>query len=94
MIVILILWVNALSYVLVSSQDSVPKRKENPPCNINNYNSFYAGPNKKLENIILGMKRQLDEIREELKNLTEKDVNSDKGKLKFLNWKRKIIFCS
>lgn len=78
MIVIVILWVNALSYVLVSSQDSVPKRKENPSCNINNYNSFYAGPNKKLENIILGMKRRLDEIREELKNLTEKDVNSDK----------------
>lgn len=74
MIVILILWVNALSYVLVSSQDSVP-----------NYNSFYAGPNKKMENIILGMKRQLDEIREELKNLTEKDVSSDKGKLKILN---------
>ena len=94
MIVIVILWVNALSYVLVSSQDSVPERKENPSCNINNYNSFYAGPNKKLENIILGMKRRLDEIREELKNLTEKDVNSDKGKLKFLNWKRKIIFCS
>ena len=85
MIVILILWVNALSYVLVSSQDSVTKRKENPSCNINNYNSFYAGPNKKMENIILGMKRQLDEIREELKNLTEKDVSSDKGKLKFLN---------
>lgn len=85
MIVILILWVNALSYVLVSSQDSVPKRKENPSSNINNYNSFYAGPNKKMENIILGMKRQLDEIREELKNLTEKDVSSDKGKLKFLN---------
>ena len=37
-------------------------------CNINNYNSFYAGPNKKLENIILDMKRQLDEIQKELRN--------------------------
>ncbi|XP_022802814.1 ryncolin-2-like [Stylophora pistillata] len=78
MIVLLFLWVNALSYAVVSCQDSVTKRKENSPCNINNYNSFYAGPNKKLENIILGMKRQLDEIREELKNLTKKDADSSK----------------
>ncbi len=71
---------------LVSSQGSVTTQKQNrldskaTSCNINNYNSFYAGPNKKLENIILDMKRQLDEIQKELRNLTMKGGNKTKGK--------------
>ena len=51
--------------VLLQAVDSVTTQKQNSgvdakgmPCNINNYNSFYAGPNKKLENIILEMNRK------------------------------------
>jgi len=65
--------------VLLQGADSVTTQKQNPlgakgmPCNINNYNSFYAGPNKKLENIILEMNRKLDKIQKELTNLTKKE---------------------
>ena len=52
-----------------------------PSCNINNYNSFYAGYNKKLENIIIEMKRKLDAIEQELKNLTKKVEPTKIGKL-------------
>ena len=46
-------------------------------CNIN----IQTGPNKKFEDIILGMKRQLDEIQKELRNLTQSGdrKNSTKG---------------
>ena len=44
-------------------------------CNIN----INTGPNRKLEGIILGMKRQLDEIQKELRNLTGKPKNDSKG---------------
>ena len=70
--------------VLLQGADSVTTQKQNPlgakgmPCNINNYNSFYAGPNKKLENIILEMNRKLDKIQKELTNLTKKE-NGTKG---------------
>ena len=69
---------------LVISQRSVTTQKQNQldskatACNINNYNSFYAGPNKKIENI-MEMKRQLDEIQKELRNLTKKGDNKTKG---------------
>ena len=79
---------------LVRSQDSVTTQKQNlinpktaQSCNINNYNSFYAGPNKKFENLMLDVKRQLDEIQMELRNLTKKD--DDKLKLK-----GKILICN
>ena len=75
---------------LVRSQDSMTIQKQNhidprttQSCNINNYNSFYAGPNKKLENLMLDVKRQLDEIQMELRNLTKK--SDDKLKLKGKN---------
>ncbi|KAL9985768.1 hypothetical protein ACROYT_G008211 [Oculina patagonica] len=77
----------SLFQTLVSSQGSVTTQKQNhldskaTSCNINNYNSFYAGPNKKLENIILDMKRQLDEIQKELRNLTMKGGNKTKDSL-------------
>jgi len=71
--------------VLLQAVDSVTTQKQNSgvdakgmPCNINNYNSFYAGPNKKLENIILEMNRKLNNIQKELRNLTKKE-NSTKG---------------
>jgi len=65
--------------VLLQVVDSVTTQKQNllgakgMPCNINNYNSFYAGPNKKLENIILEMNRKLDNIQKELRNFTKKE---------------------
>ena len=85
--ILVLLFCVSLMQTLVSSQDSVTTQKQNSlnskasSCNINNYNSFYTGPNKKLENIILDMKRQLDEIQKELRNLTKKGANE--GKLKF-----------
>ena len=75
----------SLLQTLVTSQGSVTTQKQNQldskrtSCNINNYNSFYAGPNKKIENIIMEMKRQLDEIQKELRNLTKKGDNKTKG---------------
>ena len=88
MILALLLSVSLLQTLVSSqvSQGSVTTQKQNhldskaTSCNINNYNSFYAGPNKKLENIILDMKRQLDEIQKELRNLTKKGYNKTKGK--------------
>ena len=44
------------------------KRAQQCPAN----NNFYAGPNKKVENIMFEMKKQLDEIQKELRNLTQK----------------------
>ena len=61
--------------------DSAPTQNQNlfdlraTSCNIN----INTGPNKKLEGIILGMKRQLNEIQKELKNLTRKPENDSKG---------------
>ena len=61
--------------------DSAPTQNKNlldlraTSCNIN----INTGPNKKLEGIILGMKRQLDEIQMELRNLSKKPENDSKG---------------
>ena len=44
-------------------------------CNIN----IQTGPNKKLEDIILGMRRHLDEIQQEIRGLTMKEENNTKG---------------
>ena len=73
--------------LLVCSQDSATAQKQNhidpkttQSCNINNYNSFYAGPNKKFENLMLDVKRQMDEIQMELRNLTKKGHDKLKGK--------------
>ena len=41
------------------------------PCNINN-NLYAAGPNKKVEDMIIEMNRKLDDIQNKLKNLTRK----------------------
>ncbi|KAM7435458.1 Fibrinogen C domain-containing protein 1 [Porites harrisoni] len=47
------------------------------PCNINN-NLYAAGPNKKVEDMIIEMNRKLDDIQNKLKNLTQKE-NKGKG---------------
>ena len=54
--------------------------KTTQSCNINNFLSFYAGPNKKFENLMLDVKRQMDEIQMELRNLTKKGHDKLKGK--------------
>ena len=73
---------------LVCSQDAMTTQKQDhidpkttESCSINNYNSFYAGPNKKFENLILDVKRQLDEIQMQLRNLTKKGDDKTKGKI-------------
>ena len=47
-------------------------------CTINN--NFYAGPNKKVETVMFEMKKQLDEIQKELRNLTQKTKKENKTK--------------
>ena len=47
-------------------------------CTINN--NFYAGPNKKVETMMFEMKKQLDEIQKELRNLTQKTKKENKTK--------------
>jgi len=60
--------------LLLKAVDSVPTSKRNfldlkaSSCSIN----IQTAPNKKLEDVILGMKRQLDEIQMKLENLTKK----------------------
>ena len=46
--------------------------------NMYTYNSFYAGANKKLEALLLEVKSELSEIREEIKSMKE-NKTSDKG---------------
>ena len=42
----------------------------------NVYNSFYAGPNKKIENILQEMKKQLGELQEDMKILKNNKTSS------------------
>ena len=52
-------------------------------CTINN--NFYAGPNKKVETVMFEMKKQLDEIQKELRNLTQKTKKENKTKGSYLD---------
>ena len=47
--------------------------------NVTMCNNFYAGPNKKIEAILLEVKEDLREIREEIKSLKE-NKTVEKGK--------------
>ena len=73
--------IHFISFVLfvsmLQSMDSITAQTQNQlgskraqQCTVNN--NFYAGPNKKVENIMFEMKKQLDEIQKELRNLTQK----------------------
>ena len=42
----------------------------------NVYNSFYAGPNKKIENILQEMKKQLGELQDDMKILKNNKTSS------------------
>ena len=67
---------------LLQVVDSLTTQKQNyldlkaTSCSIN----INTGPIKKLEDIILGMKRQLNEIQKDLRNLTMKSQNKTKGR--------------
>lgn len=71
-------------FTLVISQGSLTAQKQThvdskaTSCNINN--NFYAGPNKKMENLILDVKRQLDEIRKDLKISPKNENYKPQGK--------------
>ena len=52
-------------------------------CTINN--NFYAGSNKKVETVMFEMKKQLDEIQKELRNLTQKTKKENKTKGSYLD---------
>lgn len=47
-----------------------PSVKYSSPCNFNNHNSFYAVRNKKVENLLTDMKKQLDELQRQVEVLT------------------------
>ena len=53
--------------------------------NVYTSNNFYAGPNKKIEAMLLEVKEDLGEIREEIKSLKE-NKTVDKGKPESLSW--------
>ena len=51
-------------------------------CN-NVYNSFYAGPNKKIETILQEIKKQLSQLQDDI-NISKVNKTTEKGKLSFL----------
>ena len=53
--------------------------------NVYTSNNFYAGPNKKIEAMLLKVKEDLSEIREEIRSLKEHKT-VDKGKPEILSW--------
>ena len=65
-------FVAAFANSSVNPTTSLGTRKAH--CNVNNYNSFYAGPNyKKIE-------QQLEEIRNEIKALKRNETGGSDGK--------------
>ena len=67
---------------MLQSMDSITAQTQNQlglkgtqQCTINN--NFYAGPNKKVETVMFEMKKQLNEIQKELRNLTQKTKKTE-----------------
>lgn len=48
------------------TQKQTLRPSQGKSCNINNYNSFYAGPNKKVENLLVDVKRQLEDLQKQV----------------------------
>lgn len=63
----------SLFNLLVICQGSVQRQNHasSKTCNINN--NFYAGPNKKIENLLLDVKKQLNDIRKDLNILPQNE---------------------
>ena len=53
-------------------------------CN-NVYNSFYAGPNKKIETILQEIKKQLIQLQDDI-NISKGNKTTVKGKIRFFCW--------
>ena len=64
---------NAVNSLPTNNQNLLDLKATSCSININ------TAPNKKFEDVILGMKQQLDEIQNELRNLTKK-LESGSGK--------------
>ena len=72
--VCLVALLNAVDSRSTNNQNLLDLKATSCSININ------TAPNKKLENVILGMKQQLDEIQNELRNMTKKlELESEKG---------------
>ena len=55
--------------------------KKSSQCNVNNYNSFYAGPNcKKIEKMFSEVKQQLTELKEEIRGMKGNQTGGPSGK--------------
>ncbi|XP_073240978.1 microfibril-associated glycoprotein 4-like [Porites lutea] len=77
---------------MLQSMDSITAQTQNQlgskgtqQCTINN--NFYAGPNKKVETVMFEMKKQLDEIQKELRNLTQKTKKTE-NKTKAIHYRK------
>ncbi|CAH3183136.1 unnamed protein product [Porites lobata] len=79
MLLTLILSIVLMPHVMETVTPQTQKQLDSKaiPCNINN-NLYAAGPNKKVEDMIIEMNRKLDDIQNKLKNLTQKE-NNGKG---------------
>ena len=69
----------ALFLPVFASADNQAVVRSQSPCNINNYNSFYAGPNIKMENLLADMKKQLDELQRQVEVLTKHESANGKS---------------
>lgn len=79
MLLTLILSIVLMPHVMETVTPQTQKQLDSKAieCNINN-NLYAAGPNKKVEDMIIEMNRKLDDIQNKLKNLTQKE-NKGKG---------------
>ena len=58
--------------VLADSNPTTKPATKASQCNVNNYYSFYSGPNcKKIEKIVTKVKEQLAELKEEISEIKE-----------------------
>ena len=76
-------FVAALATSNLTSKPAKPNNdtKRTSQYNVNNYNSFYAGPHcKKIENMFSEVKQQLAELKEEIREMKENQTGGQGGK--------------
>ena len=73
----------SINSIAAQTHNQLGSLKGTQQCTINN--NFYAGPNKKVETMMFEMKKQLDEIQKELRNLTQKTKKENKTKGSYLD---------
>ena len=77
-------FVAAIASTKLTSKPAKPHNdtKKTSQCNVNNYNSFYAGPQcKKIESMFSEVRQQLSELKEEIKAMkgNQSEGPSQKG---------------